>query len=196
MMVAADFKIIGIGGTNGSGKDSLGQMLEERRDWLFVSVTDIMREELKKRGKAIERENLRALSTEWHHKYGSGALTDIAVKEFKSRNKDNEYKGLVIASLRRAGEVERVHDFGGIMAWVDAEPKIRYERTNGRGRSAEDQKTYSEFLADEKLEMEGSSGHTLNMSEVKKLADIFLENNGSDIEKFKDEAEKALIKYL
>jgi dephospho-CoA kinase len=191
-----NFKIIGISGTNGSGKDSLGHILQQSHGWLFISVTDIMRNELKRRGLPIERENLRALSTEWHHKYGAGALTDMAVEEFKSRNKKARYEGLVIASLRRPGEAERVHDFGGIMVWIDANPKVRYERTNGRGRSAEDQKTYSEFLADERLEMEGSSGHTLKMNEVKKLADVFLENNGNDIEKFKDQAEKALVRYI
>jgi dephospho-CoA kinase len=170
--------------------------LQQSHGWLFISVTDIMRNELKRRGLPIERENLRALSTEWHHKYGAGALTDMAVEEFKSRNKKARYEGLVIASLRRPGEAERVHDFGGIMVWIDANPKVRYERTNGRGRSAEDQKTYSEFLADERLEMEGSPGHTLKMDEVKKLADVFLENNGNDIEKFKDQAEKALARYI
>jgi cytidylate kinase len=48
-------KIIGISGTNGSGKDSLGQMLQQNHGWLFVPATDILRDELKKRGKRIER---------------------------------------------------------------------------------------------------------------------------------------------
>lgn len=37
---------------------------------------------------------------------------------------------------------------------------------------------------------------TLNMAGVKAICDVFLTNNGNDIEKFKDEAEKALQKYL
>jgi dephospho-CoA kinase len=191
MINMADIKIIGIGGTNGSGKDSLGQMLAERHGWLFVSVTDILRDELKKRGEPIERENLRKLSSEWHSQYGAGALTDIAIKKFKPA--DGQYKGLVIASLRRPGEVNRLHELGGKLVWVDADPKVRYERISGRNRSAEDSKSFEEFLADEELEMQGSSGHTLNMSKVKALADIFLQNNGNDIENFKDEAEKAII---
>jgi len=192
----ADIKIIGISGTNGSGKDSLGQMLAERHGWLFVSVTDILREELKKRGEPIERENLRALSSEWHHKYGAGALTEMAVKEFKAKNRNNRYSGLVVASLRRPGEIKTVHEFGGKLVWVDADPKVRYGRISGRGRSAEDSKSFEDFLAEEEKEMHGSTGHTLNMMQVKELADVFLKNNGDDIEKFKDEAEKALKSYL
>jgi cytidylate kinase len=185
-------KIIGISGTNGSGKDSLGEILAKDHGWLFISVTDILRDELKNRGEPIERKNLRQLSTQWHHEYGAGAMTDMAVKDFESKNQAGKYKGLVVASLRRPGEADRVHELGGKMVWIDAAPKIRYERISSRARSTEDSKTFEEFIADEKLEMFGKgSKHTLNMSEVKAKADIFLENN-SDIKTFKIAAEKAL----
>jgi dephospho-CoA kinase len=187
-------KIIGISGTNGSGKDSLGQMLQDNYGWLFISVTDILRDELRRRGEPIERKNLRALSSEWHEKYGAGALTNLAVKNFEPVK--DEYNGLVIASLRRPGEVHKLHELGGKLVWVDADPKIRYGRIAGRNRSAEDDKTFEEFITDERLEMDGGAGHTLNMSEVKKLADIFIENDSNDIEDFKKAAEKALKDYL
>jgi dephospho-CoA kinase len=190
----AKIKIVGISGTNGSGKDSLGQMLAERHGWLFVSVTDILRDELKKRGEPIERENLRKLSSEWHKKYGAGALTDMAAKKFEQIK--DQYHGLVFASIRRPGEAIRLHELGGKLVWIDADPKVRFGRIAGRNRGAEDNKTFDEFIADELIEMQGSSGHSLNMNRVKELADIFLENSGSDIEKFKDAAEKALEQYL
>jgi dephospho-CoA kinase len=192
-----DVKIIGISGTNGSGKDSLGQMLAERHGWLFVSVTDILRDELRKRGEPIERENLRNLSTEWHHQYGASIMTDKAVEVFNDQNQAGQYKGLVIASLRRPGEANRIHELGGKMVWVDAEPKIRYDRIHSRGRSAEDNKTFEEFLKDEEYEMKGIGGtHTLNMNEVKKQSDIFIENSSNDVEEFKNQAEKALAYFI
>jgi dephospho-CoA kinase len=186
----ANIKIIGISGTNGSGKDSLGQMLAERHGWLFVSVTDILRDELKRRGEPIERENLRKLSAEWHEQHGAGILTDMAVKEYEKVK--NQYKGIVFSSIRRPGEADRVHEFGGKVVWVDADPKVRYARISNRRRSAEDNKTFEEFLTDEKTEMYGGRGHTLNMSQVKDRTDIFIENSTSDIEEFKNQAEKAL----
>jgi hypothetical protein len=36
----------------------------------------------------------------------------------------------------------------------------------------------------------------MNLIKVKDKSDVFIENNGNDIEKFKKEAEKALKKYL
>lgn len=37
---------------------------------------------------------------------------------------------------------------------------------------------------------------TLNMAGVKEICDIFLTNDGNDVEKFKANAQKALQKYL
>jgi dephospho-CoA kinase len=189
----ADIKIIGISGTNGSGKDSLGEMLAEHHGWLFVPATDILRSELTSRGEPIEREKLRNLGNEWRKQFGAGVLIDKSVEIFRKGNN----KGLAIASIRSVGEAERVHELGGKIVWVDADHKIRHKRINGRGRSAEDSKTLEQFLIEEQLEMHGTEDKaTLNMVGVKAKADIFLENNGDNIEEFKNQAEKALKKYL
>ncbi len=191
----ADIKIIGIGGTNGSGKDSLGQFLADDHGWLFISVTEILRDELKRRGLPIERNNLRNLSAEWRRESGLGVLVDKAVEIYK--NSDKKYNGLAIASFRNPGEVDRTHALGGKVVWADADPKVRYERINGRGRGAEDNKTYEQFLEEEQAEMQHSGDEaTLNMSGVKAKADIYLENNANNLEYFKKEAQEALKGYL
>jgi dephospho-CoA kinase len=184
-------KIIGIGGTNGSGKDSIGEMLVERHGWLAVSLSNFLREEAKKRGLPIEREVLRTISAEWRRKYGPGYLTEKAVGLFNDSGK--KYKGLVVIPMRHPGEAEKIKEHGGVVVWVDADPKVRYEHINGRRRSAEDDKTYEQFLAEEQAEMHHSGDWaTLSMSAVKEMSDIFIQNNGDDIEAFKDAAEKAL----
>ena len=187
-------KIVGISGTNGSGKDTVGQMLAERHGWLFVSVTrDMLRKEAKRRGLPIERENLRTISAEWRRESGLGVLVDKTIKEFESEGGLKKYKGLAIASLRNPGEPNRIHELGGSVVWVDAKPKIRFERVMKRKRGTEDAKTFEEFLAEQEAEMGHSDDEAaLNLAGVKAKADIFLENNGNDIEAFKDTAEKAL----
>lgn len=187
-------KIIGIAGTNGSGKDTVGQMLAERHGWLFVSVTDILRDGLKVRGLPIERENLHSLSAEWRRESGLGVLVDKAVEIFEKS--PGKYKGLAIASLRNPGEADRVHELAGKVVWVDANPKVRYSRiqanATSRSRAGEDNKTYEEFLTEEQAEMQHSGDEaTLNMAGVKAKADIFLENNGN-LEDFKKAIQKAL----
>lgn len=184
-------KLIGIGGTNGSGKDTLGEMLSERHGWLFVTVSDLLRDEARARKLPIERQTLRTISAEWRKKYGLGVLIDKAVNEYKKQG--NKHVGLVISSLRNPGEADEIHRLGGQVAWIDADPQVRYKRVHSRQRSAEDKKTFEEFLAEEKIETNhGGSETALHMAAVKAKADIFIENNGDDLAAFKAEIEKAL----
>ena len=185
----SNIKIIGIAGTNGSGKDSVGQVLADRHSYLFVSVTDLLRAELNRRGIAVERENLRQLSAEWRREYGYGVLVDRAIEEF-NRLKD-KYIGVAIASLRNPAEADRIHELGGLVLWIDADAHTRYARiqnnAEARARAGEDAKTFEEFVAEEEAEMHTTGdGATLNMTEVKKRADIILDNDQTDLTDFQD----------
>jgi dephospho-CoA kinase len=190
-----NIKLLGISGTNGSGKDSLGEMLAKRHGWLFVSVADLLREEARRRGLPIERENLRAIGVEWRREFGLGVLVDKAFEQF-NQSKD-KYKGLAVVPMRNPGEAQRVKELGGKLVWIDADPKIRYKRISSRLRSAEDNKTFEQFTAEEEIEMRGTDDEAApKMIKVKEMCDLFLENNGDDIENFKNQAEKALKDYL
>ncbi len=184
-------KIIGVSGTNGSGKDTVGELLRDDFGWLFVSVTELLRDECRRRGWAVERENLRKISAQWRREQGLGILVDKALAEFKSQTKT--YQGLILSSLRNPAEADRVHELGGQVIWVDADPKVRYARITPRARSPEDRKTYKEFLAEQKREMtpEGDEA-TLNTLGVKAKADIFIQNNGNDLDALKQDIIHAL----
>ena len=186
-----DFKLIGVAGTNGSGKDTVGHLLSEHYGYLFITVTDLLREECRKRGLPVERENLRMVSAEWRREHGTGVLVDKAVEAFHQLPDADRYNGLVIASLRNPGENDRMHDLDGIVLWVDAEPKVRYDRIQKnaavRGRAEEDTKTFEQFMAEEEAEMhppEGADSAMLNMAAVKEKSDLFVENNSSDLRTF------------
>lgn len=187
-------KVIGLSGTNGSGKDAVGQIIRDEYGYLFVSVTDILRDELKKEGKSTERENMRELGDKWRREIGLSVLVDKAVEIFNS--KKDRYKGLVVASIRNTGEAEYIHQLGGIMVWVDADPKIRYERVASRQRS-DDNKTFDEFLKEEQDEMEAYGDETgLAVGEVKKLCDEFIENNSSDKHQLEQTVKQQLHNYI
>jgi len=186
-------KLIGVAGTNGSGKDTVGDMLAERHGFLFVSVSDLLRQEAKKRGLPIERQVLRTISAEWRREFGLGVLVDKAIEQYKL----GDYDGLVAIPMRNVGEAQHLKELGGTLVWVDADPGVRYDRIWGRQRTAEDDKTFEEFLAEEQTEMHHSGDSaTLNVAGVKKLCDIFLENDGHDIEVFKNEADEQLARLL
>lgn len=178
-------KLIGIGGTNGSGKDTVSKYLADS-NYLFVSVSDLLRDEAKKRGLPLEREILRGISAEWRREFGLGVLVDRAVELYEKQKDD--YLGVVATPMRNVGEAKRIHELGGKLIWVDADPKIRYERIRQRNRSAEDDKSFEQFLQEEQDEMHRSGDEaTLNSAGVKAIADIFIENNFADIESFNKE---------
>jgi len=184
-------KLFGLSGTNGSGKDTVGQMLAERHNYLFVSGSDILRAEASRRGLPVEREVLRTISAEWRRESGLGVLIDKAVAVFDAE--PGKYSGLVVASLRNPGEVVRVHELGGQVIWVDADPKTRYDRIFSRQRTDEDNKTFEQFCEEEAAEMAHSGDEaTLNMLGVKTSADIYLSNEGDSIEEFMNKAEREL----
>jgi cytidylate kinase len=190
-------KIIGLAGTNGSGKDTVGHILADKYGYLFVSVTDLLRTEAERRSLPVEREVLRTISAEWRREVGLGVLVDKAVAEYEKTG--DKYTGLVVSSLRNPGEADRVHELGGTMVWVDADPRVRYDRIQAnapnRGRAEEDTKTFEQFQAEETAEMnkptDGDDAN-LNMAAVKIRCDIFINNDDTDIAAFQATIKKAL----
>lgn len=189
-------KIIGLAGTNGSGKDTVGNILAENYGYLFISVTELLRAEAAKRGLEPNRENLRQISAGWRRESGRlGVLVDKAVAEYEKS--PGQYSGVVMASLRNPGEADRVHELGGTMVWVDADPRIRYDRIQSalaeRGRAAEDKKTFDQFQAEEAVEMQQSGdAATLNMAAVKERCDTFINNDDSGRDKLRQRLKQAL----
>lgn len=191
-------KLIGVAGTNGAGKDLLGELLSKNHGFWFISVTELLRDECRKRGLPVEREHLRTISAEWRRQYGLGVLVDKAMDAFNKLPDKEKYAGVVMSSFRNPAEADRMHELGGTVVWVDADPKIRYQRiqTNAasRGRQAEDTKTFEQFLAEQDAEMHppaGADPSMLNIAAVKDRADLMLENNG-DVGAFKKNIQAAL----
>lgn len=188
-------QLIGLAGTNGAGKDTVGHILAEHHNYLFISVTEVLRKEAVRRGLKIERGTLRNISAEWRRALGLGVLVDKAVAEYETH--EDKYAGVVISSIRNPGEADRIHDLGGTVIWVDADPRIRYDRVQAnlanRGRAGEDDKTFEQFQAEEAAEMKSSGdAATLNMAGVKELCDIFSNNDDSGLDKFRKDIEQAL----
>lgn len=170
-------RLIGLSGTNGSGKDTVGQLLAREHNFLFISMTDMLRAEATKRNLVPTRDVLRTISAEWRRESGLGVLVEKSVEEYKKLGGDEKFAGLVVASLRNPGENDRVHELGGEVIWIDADPHVRFDRLKGRMR-ADDPHTFEEFVAHEQAEMQRSGDEaTLSMSEVKAKADKTFQND-------------------
>ncbi len=172
-------EIIGIAGTNGSGKDTLADLRLERQHARKVSLSDILRTEADKRGLEHTRENLGAISTEWGKQFGAGALSLMTLRNFWDTRTEQE-TGITIVSIRRPGEAATIQANDGLVFWVDADREARYQRIKeaNRGR-VDDVVSFEEFCAQEDKEMypTDSDPSTLNMAGVRAIADIQIENN-------------------
>jgi cytidylate kinase len=182
-------KIIGISGTNGAGKDTLGELLAERQGYKFVSVSDILREELTRQGVAHEREHLSNLSTKWAREHGPSILSVKTIEVYEKEEDQEGYKGLAIGSIRRPAEAKAIQDDGGLVLWVDADQKVRYERIKSNGRNrVTDMLPFDEWAAQEEREMNPGTDdpNVLNMMATKAICDVVVINDFSNERDYRD----------
>lgn len=180
-------EIVGVAGTNASGKDTLGALRHSLQNAKFVSLSDILRHELDIRGLTHERKNLHTLGNEWRSEGGPGVLVDKSIQLYNEEKTRLRYNGLTITSIRHPKEAEAIQAAGGIVMWIDADPHIRYERVQKRniGRP-EDQKTFEQFIEEENAEMQHLEGdeNSLNMAGVRDIADLNLINDFETVDDY------------
>lgn len=184
-------QIVGIAGTNGSGKDTLGALLHKKLGYDVQSLSDVLRGELDKLGKEHTRENLSGMSRQIREAEGDGAMSERAIVSWREADHGS---GLCITSLRTPGEAKAIRAEGGVIVWVDADDRRRYERvvSGARGRVT-DTISFDEFMEQQRREMTPSEkGGGLNMGAVRDIADVFVENNYDTI----DEYETFLRQYF
>lgn len=174
--------IVGVSGTNGAGKDVLGDLLRDEKNYTVVSLSDILRQELTREGLEHTRENLSARSRQIRQSEGDGAMSRRTLEQH--RDKD----GLVITSIRTPGEAEEIQKAGGIVVWVDADQRVRYDRLAAarRGRVT-DEISFEEFQDQEAGEMKPTiKGGGLNMAGVKARADQTIINEFESLTAYQD----------
>ncbi len=178
-------EIIGISGTNGAGKDTLAALRHEREGAEHVSLSDILRRELTMLGVPLERENLMNLSRQWRDESGDyGILATRTIQRYLGdKAVASTLSGLSIVSVRHPDEARRIKEADGKIFWVDADPKLRYERIQSGGRNRiDDRKSFEEFVAEERREISpvNSDPASVNLGEVSRIADVKIENNFDD----------------
>jgi dephospho-CoA kinase len=164
-----DPRLIGLTGTNGSGKGEAAAYFE-RKGYAYFSLSDLIRKELQKSDAAVTRDNLIKRGNELRERSGPDILARLVMKEVKGK--------AVIDSIRNPSEVEYLRKQKGfILLAIDAPVELRYERVKKRGRQ-ESASTLDEFIKKEKEEMtESLRGQQLHSCMA--MADLIIVNDGS-----------------
>lgn len=121
---------LGLTGPIGSGKGEITKILIEK-GFCYVSLSDIVREEAKKRNIELSRENLQNLGNVLRKEFGAGILGKIVREKIEEKSEKN----WVIDGIRNPKEVEelrKIEDF--YLIAVTAPLEVLIERVISRKR--------------------------------------------------------------
>ncbi|MEZ4330415.1 MAG: deaminase [Myxococcota bacterium] len=163
--------IIGVAGRNGAGKGELVHFLE-RRSFTPLSLSDVIRQELARRGLPETRERMIEVGQELRRRFGPGALAQQLLLQLLP---DRNY---AIDSIRHPVEVEILRHSGQPfhLVWIDAKLETRFERMRARGRSG-DPTTVAELEALEGRERGSDDPNAQQLDAVEALADFRIAND-------------------
>lgn len=162
-------RLIGLTGTNGAGKGEAAAYFVSK-GYAFFSLSDIVREELGRRGEALTRDNLIRTGNELRERFGPDVLA--------RRTMDKVRGPAVIDSIRNTREVAYLRRREGfVLLALDAPVEVRFQRAAARGRD-ESASSLEEFRRKEAEERAG--GETSQQLEACMAeADRLIVNDGT-----------------
>lgn len=164
--------IIGITGTNGSGKGTVVEHLVSK-GFAHFSARAFITEEIERRGLPVNRDNTRLVANDLRQAHGPAYVVESLFKEATTAGGD-----AVIESVRTIGETEFLKSQGALIFAVDADRKTRYDRAVLRG-SATDKVSFETFCEQEDREMSSTDPWDMNVFGVMALADYTIRNDGT-----------------
>lgn len=170
--------IIGLTGKYCAGKGiAAGHLM--KKGFGYYSLSDVVREETRKKNLEIFRENLIKIGNDLRKEFGN----DVIARRIMERVDIN--RNYVIDSFRNPAEVKAFREREGFfLFFVDAPAEKRFERCLERKREG-DPETLQEFRKLEEIELKSRDSNAQQLEECRKLADYCLINDGTKEELWK-----------
>ena len=161
--------LIGLTGTNGSGKGEVASFFVEK-GYAYFSLSDVIREELQKKNQEFTRNNMIRMGNFMRQRFSPDILARMVAKKIEGK--------AIIDSIRNSREVAYFQGRKNfILLAVDAPAKLRFERVMKRGRQ-ESATSLQEFLAKEAEEM-GAEESRQQLLACIDMADHTIINDGT-----------------
>lgn len=179
--------LVGVTGPIASGTDSFGKILVEK-GFIWFSYSDLLREEMRKKGIELTRKNLQDYGDFIRKKNGEGVLSKILISKMENG------KNYVVGNIRNPGEVDelrKISDF--VLVLINVPINIRFNRAVKRKRENEPI-IFEEFKKlDEKDLGINQPKHGQQHGAVFKMVDKIIVNDGS-LEELRRKTERFLEK--
>ncbi len=163
--------IIGLTSFIGAGKTTVGDYLV-KKGFVFYSLSDVIREEIKSRGLEITRDRLVEVGNELRKRFGSSVLADRILDKINKGPKKN----YVIDSIRNPAEIQTLRKIKGFrLFFIDAPIELRFKRIDERKRE-NDPTSFEDFKKAEQREMQSKDSSSQQLLKCKQMADAVIIN--------------------
>jgi len=170
---------IGVTGLLCSGKDTFASYLKSK-GFEHISLSDMLREELKKNNLEITRENLQKIGNELRKTRGNDILARLALEKMEPNKK------YVITSIRNPLEVKKLASSKNfVLVNIDSSIETRFKRMQLRQRNEKDPSSFEEFIASEAKELTPKEESGQNLTACIKMARIIINNDSNEEEFYK-----------
>jgi len=174
--------IIGVTGNYASGKDTVAEILQEL-GFKHVSFSDMIRQEVVKRGQEITRDILIEVGNKMRENFGAEILAKRALEQVEEGN-------YVFTSIRNPSEVELLKKRkDSVLVKVTAPDEVRLQRIVERNRE-HDPKTMQE-LKEKEAEENSNDPKAQQLNTVNSMATYEL-INASTLEELKEKVKDLL----
>lgn len=180
--------LIGLTGEIGSGKSVFYDLLKEilpTKKIALVNYSDTLKDTLDLWFLERTRENFSKLAQVMNSNFGDDSLGNATVKRALKQEADV----VIMAGLRWMGDLERLRANNGLLVYITADPKLRYERVKDRTEKKDEiGMSFEQFLEEH---------HTVNEQKITKIgaeADFVIENNGT-LAEFREKVKEFLKRF-
>ena len=164
-------RLIGLIGTNGAGKSAVCDYLRDC-GFLVVSLSDIVRSEVRHRNKPETRDVMVHTSNELKGQFGM----DVLARRCFHESSEKDVSSIAFDSIRNLDEVIYLREKGVIFLGIDAPIDLRYTRVTERGR-ASDTVDFATFQAHDDRENTGQSAGQ-NIFQAFQECEVIIQNIG------------------
>ncbi len=179
--------VIGVTGTNGSGKGAVVEYLVSSKGFSRYSARTVILEEIRKRHLPETKVTMREVANDLRKEHGAAYVIERLYEMAKDDAK------AVVESIRTIGEAEFLKEHAAVIFAVDADRKLRYERVANKEGLEVAHMSFEDFCTIEDREMASSEPWDMNVFGVMQLADSRIENDGS-LEELHYAVDQALMK--